>query len=1204
MNRMDSPNIVILDETDVDVFIGERDDIDFDEGRAEGALLSLLSAPPSAKGLVAFDDDDADAIQTTVKSRTTHRVEDSVEGVNALARSKSILKMLLTLDVGHVGRAGRTRRSIPILDAIREVAWSDVKDATEQVRMVRTSDVAYIDRISAIREKKNTTHTAVVDALALALRPFAPTDQNKTKKKETVKREVKWTLGPRDAYLLNYRPRVRLVPTDAVRIVGASVSVSISNQRTGRDGRKVWDVDAYVASLNALKAKDLVDIYDAGASTPRIKGRVTLATPDQLVISMDVDDPKQSKIQKNQKNQDTEKTVTIDKRITATSVFVNTPSPALPVDVMSYANANANASWETLAAWVTPKFLLSKSGKRPKSMQSMQSVLDRLGWPEDRNMSVAEWEDLTSRRWRASLKPVPTLDKADLAKSEKANRWIDEGAYKRHYIANVANTNATMLYDAWCTADQPDTGFLALLSAAAAVSSIVVAKPKDKGRQVGGSSGTIVSKNMTPYAVLGQFGSDGSSAEVARVRECDLVSFTDFAGLRDVVAQLRTSRESKLEALLGSPVMEYAGLRVPKSVDRAMFTNAATAIDPESPRNIEAHASIVSVYLRHFSRHGKHGGRGATFAPIYFQPAKVKVGQAKGDGQLQFAQEDAGFYSVYYRAPNPSSSTVITSNKNKVVASTDNWDYGRLLRLLCLTASITLPPAAFDFLVNNAVFANPVELYMKKLRNAISSLKARRHEHMMAWKGGMKSYQVQEDRLVAKMRRDTLGVFCGRTMACFAALLTLSTATSTVSTSTLVEKIMEIMRDGLGLPCEVVALERMISIFKADFAKQNKVVPSSSASFSKKEIKKTAWVGFRPEFSRTRPVMEEIEAVVRQNPVATKGHNRCCQATTDKLPNYFASTSGVSLAMSSGQGTLEGTVRERSATDLWEMPGGFRVAADATRQGHQQHQQKQQKRRGEAVKIERSVRDQAASPSDFLKINAHIAVPSNREMTDALNKACEAVGRPHLPELLPTAHASPSEVDVRHRVAMGFVKVGMPAIYARERTALRPVKRIDLLTNDVAGHGGEQVSILVAVMLEYLSQIINRGEPGSKLTRALLDDLRTRLDCNVIDEAALMRSLQREHEEQKLKKMELSSKLTDEERDVLHELRKFGRVSAEDLGKIGAHLGLKSQKETTTTTKDKLNLEPDEEGKHATVMQGLGAFDRDEDVSNDDVGYE
>ena len=1096
----------------------------------------------SERDYVDIDDGRAEGLLLSLLSHGIHKI-------TSLRNARAVLVML---DRAYHPKTSAPTiiRAIPVIDATRRVAWPDV-GATS----VRISDASYLRTLHALHNSPN-TYTVTYNNIQQTAIGF---QQSSTK-------DFKY--DPIDALIsTDYAHPVRLARNDRVNVIG----VAVSHRQQQLDHKmRTWDADAYLLSLRSLKVGDAVSVYNAGSQIPRMTSRVVNVTPDHVTL-------------------DNSENVAIN--ISASSVFLNTPPPKFPVKVMSTLGTN----WDVLASWVTPSplHLLKLLKNRLKARHTIQSLLDRLGWPAERQLRAGDCEDLSKLVQFKKFKKVKSkTSEVHLAKpleSATISRWIDEGAYKQHHISSKTST----LIESWVVAKQPDTGMLAVLSALHEDIGI-----GGLGQHGGGLLKTIENRRnveaskQSPAVVISRFVSD--APEDADIRGCDKASFLDFAGLKGVVACLEA--DYSVKHLIGSHVLRWAGMAVPSSDYIANmrrqspdFSPHLTKRDVTANQRIEDHAQCISRYLRNSRENSREK------VPHIQVPVQSLLKPDTPD-KLDFVVVDDGNYNY----------PPIFQKKTKDDTPTSPWDYANLLHLLCLAVGVSLSDVAAAFVVNNAIFSNPVELYMKKLNRAIQVLKSRRPEMMLQFKGGPKSYQIQEDRMIVKMRRDTMGLFCMRTMACFAAMIVGNgyEVQYTCSTSKNADKIacavVDIIRDALGLPCDEVALEKMIATFTA----AKKTIPSASIQkSSQKNSIMTSWSGFRPTPARMRSVIDDIERIVVSSilPSKTDGGQRCCQADVMKAVRFFANDERVAAAMdleiAAAKEMSEALLSNMRPFTLWGLPSGVLAPTRPYVSSIEIRV------RGTPVQQPAVVAVTKKGLSSWLIKHPDFTFPDNNdeiggnEWTKAvlnacrtfINQACESVGRP--PTLgnvfIPPAHVAQAEIDVRHRVAIRYLRMSMPTILARAKIVFLPVDVADLPTSEGKHAFAVVASLIVAAMKAAAPPTL----------RALLDDLRNRLDFNIIDEADLKRSLQNQREEEKARKMVAAANLTEEQREILHEFRKFKHVSWDELAE---HLsGISGKKKDID--QDVLS-DPDHQP-GVISRDGLGGVNRDEEGYSDDVGY-
>lgn len=1137
-------DVIFLDENVVDVFISDRDDVDIDEPQAEGLLLSLITRNTMSHGEVR----------------------------SHIHATRAILRMLSSISGGSRHLAGkRGARNLvhphPLVDPVRVVAWPDVHG-----NLVRMSDSSFLANIQNIRKRHDASHSEVTKAVEQLTCPFQ-TPIGIDAALRTYK-----GVGCDAVAVSSYRHLIRCTTGDASNIVGVSLSL---RRYPRRMPVHAWDVDAYLASLRSLKVNDEASVYEAGARKPTFAGTVTLVTSTHVTIEATVATVKWSqRIPTN--------------TVEPGGVFVNTPSPKLPL----HAVTGAHLDWEALSSWLTPTPLHAAKAMALKG-DNVQSFLEKLGWPDDAALTASDWAVLAQLVGHRILKSKPKItvdsagpehDSAGSAHEGSVKQWIDAGAYHRNY---ARNTHISTLMDAWSTVRQPDAGMLAVLSA---MLEAVVVGGGLEGKQESSESSVELTPDdrtrcvsrQTPCAVIGRFSS--GSSEDADIHACTDIAFLDFGGLRGVVARLDT--DNTMYKLIGSHVLRWSGMQFPTTqsiIERRKRSPLPPAVPAqEHVKNIQGHAATVATYLRGLRRLGSERstlGR-ATFL---FKKQNNKMVDAEFADAL--VSEDVANYSPYNAVPG--------DDGVKVKKEEKQWDYGNLLELLCVATGLSLNEQATRFVINNAVFVNPLELYMKRLRRAIQVLKGRRQQNMVQWKGGARSYQVHEDRLVAKMRRDTMGLFCMRTMACYAALITLGGEQGVVRTDSMGAypcggkavvqapiscAIVDVLRDGLALPCDEAALQKMISALTDEFRAAKKMVPAGGGQgiatrhvLTRRE--ETGWNGFRPVPSRRRPVLEDIEDVVRASPVTMRNAatNRCCQADMSKAPFYFADHEQIASAMStesdSAAEARDKWLAQAKGNELWKLRCATKPYLIANPVNLVPKLGKLNKN---VVRINMSSDERPLKEGGTVAWRAanpdyeHLFGGSSRLADDTwarealntcrafLNKACESVGRlENLGNLLvPHTKMSLQDLQVRQRIAIRFIRTTLPTIFTPGKVKFI---RVDALDTLAAPHGKRHLAVVVSVIVSNLRLVA----PSSAVMRVLLDDLRQRIEFNVVNEDDLRRSVQKEREEKKAVRTttDLNPRKTD------------------DLGMTVART-------------------------HVGIRQGLGAMDRDDGAPGDDITYD
>ena len=921
----------------------------------------------------------------------------------------------------------------------------------------------------------------------------------------------------------NYRPQFRLNRNDPAKIVGAAFRSRRPN------ALHIFDIDTYVKSIKALKVGEEVSLYEMSASKPFMTARVKSIVDNDISFH------------------DFDRTISLADPF-KTTLSLNTAVHA-PIDILL---GDFNVAWDRVVAWATPSPVRAATILALEESMSMQGILDRAGWPNDGRFLVDDWSSLAKRMvFEKTLRNKPAHHEVSIMKPN-----VDE--YNSIYLRGKRTT----FVDAWTSVCQIDTGFLALAAAS------VLAPRSDPRIYMREFSVLPSSHRQTPLAVLHRYVSDAETDKA--IQKCDTASFTDFAGLSGVVARLQCAQNRYIEA----PIMEYAGLRVPKLEFIIKLRNDIRGdIESNTTHRGESIAAI-STRVRSF------------------------VASLKDIRSENYVHDSRGIVVVYeedeediYRL---SAMDVPHYHANEVAKADvkhDSWDYGNLLNLLCVTGSLNLPETTKRFMVNNAIFVNPVELYMKKLRQAIHNVKVKRQNNLIDWKGGIKSYQIQEDRIVAKMRSDTLGVFCARTMACFAALLSLSPSFDfeytchSKSNSKIVCLIMDIMVY-LVLPCDEAVLVKMISKFTGDFTAAGKSLDIPDAITEKSKSKSLKWVGFKPHALRLRPVLEEIERVVSANSLSTnihevkkskKLHQRCCQADIRTFVNYFVQEDDVRVAME----------KEQNA-------GDFAMRSWATAIGpHALERTRVDERRVSNVPwnvkgtpLVTPIQDISTvndGINKFMELNPSLKIIELTAARTAITRACESVSRPTDLARILIPHTD-ANLLVRFRVAARYV-TSASTILSLSKIRFIPIRGIHKLS---PGHSQFKL---------VMSSIVSILQDNTSIAAKLLDDLRIRLDFNMVDEDDLRRSIQNDREDEKVNKMKVAANMTDDQREIFQEYRKFKKIGWEELQQHMATPVAKPPRQEDEVLDKKTDV-------FAVIdKDGLGGFDRDGDGIGDDVNY-
>jgi hypothetical protein len=184
-------------------------------------------------------------------------------------------------------------------------------------------------------------------------------------------------------------------------------------------------------------------------------------------------------------------------------------------------------------------------------------------------------------------------------------------------------------------------------------------------------------------------------------------------------------------------------------------------------------------------------------------------------------------------------------------------------------------------------------------------------------------------------------------------------------------------------------------------------------------------------------------------------------------------------------------------------------------------------------------------------------------------------------------------VEILHRLMRGTI----PAILQRHGVRLNPRALPPVLQD----HGLLILAMLLTFLLDLIDDLMKLPAAKSTLLADVLGEIHRAIDFNLVDEAGLQKDLQKQREEEKVRKLDAANRMTDEERDLLQEFRKFR--SDITWPEVQALLGRDAAgPDPGRPTRDDVQpgLLQDVVQEEELLSQGaLGGLDRDEDVPED-----
>ena len=205
-----------------------------------------------------------------------------------------------------------------------------------------------------------------------------------------------------------------------------------------------------------------------------------------------------------------------------------------------------------------------------------------------------------------------------------------------------------------------------------------------------------------------------------------------------------------------------------------------------------------------------------------------------------------------------------------------------------------------------------------------------------------------------------------------------------------------------------------------------------------------------------------------------------------------------------------------------------------------------------------------------------------------------------------------------HRLLLRYMRSGLPILLSKKNEEFKPIALLENLAppsalsamklNNNSYTVNPEFVILVCIFVDIL-----RGISSASLRKNAIEDFYQRLEFNDVDSDALKRMTNSQYEDEGEKKgIDKVQNLTEEQRQLLMEFRKFKQMSWEELSQL---LGIQQHPKGSQEKRDALQeenaigedtpkntLKGVEEGER--LIQGRGGVDRDEDISNDDISYD
>jgi hypothetical protein len=626
------------------------------------------------------------------------------------------------------------------------------------------------------------------------------------------------------------------------------------------------------SSRTLLGDKDIPETFDVDAYFDDILG---LTTADVY----DVGSRKPKKSGPVDWYKEDERIISVDGNVyDLHDIFVNRPSPRRPVRIVSSA-LNTCASLVTHASWLTPKpvKLLSLTSKRIQRTNT-QAILDGIRWKS--NINASDWAAIVKKIVISSsqLEPISSNNNPEIL--------VDRQHFRNDKLYSLVHDAISSI--------PKSTG---------ATSSNSKNNSNSTDSEIGPC--TYSNKRQTPRSVLGRYLS-GVDDDVAN---CDHVTFTNIGGTG---ITLRLAREGP-----NSGLFEFDSI----SFGADSSTNTKQVVPIQNTDDLpDNHGTYLAYTFDHVYGNSKFKARHMYGVNHVEVNVKVNVNldvnvNVNADVNqldqldLELSIEDAAH--VYVKAQH---------NRIDNLVKLSNGDYEILLNQYIAVTNIILTTRERSFVLNNATFMNPLEMYKKRLAKSTSVLKSRRQQNLMKWKGSPKSYDLNEMRQIAKMRLNTMGIFCVRTLAAHAALLSIGgkkfeyvqcPESMLVEGKTYVCVIVNIVRDRLNLPCDDVALVRYYESYVTDLQNMAKTFPKSdnvSPTFTSSNI-----VMDKKNTFEMAPGLSILVERVRGS--LNKDRKRCCMVSQDEdMFDYFGNktrekkdtvVTGVPLPAKPDVGTVE-----------------------------------------------------------------------------------------------------------------------------------------------------------------------------------------------------------------------------------------------------------------------------------------------------------
>lgn len=1238
--------ITILEEEAVDVFVtdgalsGELLDFD-DVERSLGMLFSLASIPSSG----------------AVKLRTMQAVLDMLR---------------LTYDERgiHNTRSLRRFHIQPNVRAIRRVTWPDANGTNG---MVLVSDKSYLGAWKTVDRKA--PYKKVVAQIQDACTPLAGST-------------AMWQGRVMDVVSQPGRYGLRILPGDAALV--DSVTLLVPTQQNTQEVNVIDVQNDYLDRLKKHKQGDEVVLYEPGAPTPALHGTIVKVQPEEILVRP----TSQGEDQEYQTTQE-EDVVRIPTTLSPGALLIGKSIDGLSSVTLDVSD-KLSAGVDLVASWGLPHPAVYY-GQLNKSepLGTIQSILDSIGWTGQ--LTSWEWQRL-ARLCSTAVRLSDTIphDPIEVPGAPSAiTPLVEAGIYKHLHLAfyqrHVADRK---LIDAWWTAKQPDSGLLAILDAlhrlgaqdaisykklqkggAAAAADKKKSPPRKKKKpssshlagEVEDEDGVCSNGSasrpaactfvQTPSVIIQRFVSD--AAEDQAISTCDLASFTDYGGLAGVTLSL--SSEDALLEKLGGRYLGWHEMHVPSPECMLQLHRLhaskhmlLTVSKEHQYADIPAYVARVVTFLKASSQ-SKLSLPHWRWDDVLAATSKApRLDVVNGDGDdLQLGMLDGAHYNILMP---PRFSSAAQEAETPKTLDSSGWDYGAYLTLLAASLQLQIPPRMAEFIVGNVAFANPSEIYLGRLRRAIQIIKER---HKLSRADGRKN-KVQEQRMINKVRRDTLSIFCTRTLACCAALVYLGmqqnalpqvaypcSAPHQEGLDMMACAIHDILQGGLSFSSELSHIRKLLHEYVDRFTVAKKVLPvdivQSAINHTIKTVKSQPgpWSGYRPAPQRlgAGAVIAAIETVAQQAALINKsssmpppiinrpgqrqqqGQRRCCLAEGFNVQMYFMMHESVASAADQELADAQDFSLQWKAQ---VAPAMLHVDVAGTREGRDTLKESRHDRIlkdlkttvgvGHAVSMnvevltewirENQLNNMTSVSEDPAWPNA--ALVSSKTQLTKLFAAAGLDNKKRREEelILIPRHAGFKDRITRHRILFRYMHSALPAIVQRSQlhagglvghVTLVNLETLNIDRADQKWHG-VLYSILVGALVEKLSLLSGQHHT----LREALEDLIRRLQTGIIDRDALQQALQQQREADKMRKLHASRELTDEQRELLQEFRKFRRVGWED---VEALLQQPSSTPQPLTDGENGNIENGDNVQFIS-QGGLGALDRDEDASRDDIDYD